>query len=217
MTQSAVFTIGAKVNCSDDVCGQLSRVIIDPISREVTHLVVQPASGHGPGHLVPVAHLKSGTGDTIELDCSHTDLDTFESAEEVRFIRASDGAWGYQPEHTLLWPYYGFAMGPPSTVSSDQSRTIAYDFVPVGEVDIRRGERIQAADGEIGRVRGLVLDPADHRVTHVLVDEGHLWGKKRVAIPMPVVTHMTDFVSVALTKNQIRDLPEVDVDEWDTP
>ena len=39
-------------------------------------------------------------------------------------------------------------------------------------------------DGPIGRVQGLVVDPTDHHVTHVLLAKGHLWGEKEVAIPI---------------------------------
>jgi len=30
------FTIGAEVSCTDGVCGKLSRVVVDPVAREVT-------------------------------------------------------------------------------------------------------------------------------------------------------------------------------------
>ena len=42
-----------------------------------------------------------------------------------------------------------------------------------------RGDPVHALDGEIGRVQGLLVDPDDHRVTHVLLEEGHLWGRKK--------------------------------------
>jgi hypothetical protein len=67
---------------------------------------------------------------------------------------------------------------------------ITYDRVPVGEVEVRRGDHVDATDGAIGRVQGLVIDPSDHHVTHVLLDEGHLWGEKRVAIPISAVTRV---------------------------
>jgi hypothetical protein len=84
--------------------------------------------------------------------------------------------------------------------------------VPAGEVRIRRGERVAASDGHIGHVRGLVVDPADETVTHVLLDEGHLWGHKRVAIPIGAVSGIDEAgVTVRLTKHQIKDLPPVEV------
>jgi sporulation protein YlmC with PRC-barrel domain len=61
-------------------------------------------------------------------------------------------------------------------------------------------------------VQGLVIDPSDHHVTHVLLDEGHLWGKKRVAIPISTVKDVKDGVRLNLTKDQVRDLPPVDLD-----
>jgi hypothetical protein len=63
-------------------------------------------------------------------------------------------------------------------------QSITSDRIPTGEREVRRGEHVHATDGPIGKVQGLVVNPADHHVTHVLLDEGHLWGKKRVAIPI---------------------------------
>jgi hypothetical protein len=91
-------------------------------------------------------------------------------------------------------------------------QAITYDHVPAGEVEVRRGEHVHATNGTIGRVQGLVIDPRDHHVTHVLLDEGHLWGHKRVAIPISAVTNINDGVRLNLTKNEVRDLPPVDLD-----
>ena len=46
---------------------------------------------------------------------------------------------------------------------------------------------VHATDGEIGKVEGLVVEPAHGHVTHVLLQEGHLWGRKEVAIPIGAV------------------------------
>jgi hypothetical protein len=53
---------------------------------------------------------------------------------------------------------------------------------------VDRGDPVHALDGEIGRVQGLLLDPDHHRVTHVLLQEGHLWGHKKVSVPVSAVT-----------------------------
>ena len=98
----------------------------------------------------------------------------------------------------------GMATGP---------QAVTYDKVPAGEVEVRRGQHVQAADGRIGRVQGLVVDPSDHHVTHVLLAEGHLWGEKEVAIPISAVTGVhEDGVHLSLTKDEVRDLHPVDID-----
>jgi len=77
---------------------------------------------------------------------------------------------------------------------------------------VRRGEQVQATDGDIGRVQGLVIDPGSHRVTHVLLQEGHLWGRKEVAIPIRAVTAADDGIQLKISKLEVQDLPRVDID-----
>jgi sporulation protein YlmC with PRC-barrel domain len=89
---------------------------------------------------------------------------------------------------------------------------VTYDKVPLGEVQVRRGQHVHATDGDIGRVEGLVIDPSDHHVTHVLLQEGHLWGRKEVAIPISAVTDVDDGIRLRITKQAVQDLPAVDVD-----
>ena len=48
MTETTPFTIGAEVSCSDGACGKVSRVVVDPVARTVTHLVVDRPAWHRP-------------------------------------------------------------------------------------------------------------------------------------------------------------------------
>jgi len=132
----------------------------------------------------------------------------------------------------LSWPYYGLAIGGTSAVGGwvpsfagpgasyrgldlegmgAGPELLIEDRIPVGEIEVRRGDRVHALDGDIGKVEGLIVDVTDHRVSHVLLQEGHLWGNKTVAIPFSEVRSGQDGVASELTKDQIRDLPPVDV------
>ena len=51
MAEMTPFTIGSEVSCSDGACGEVSRVIVDPVARVVTHLVVEPTHRQGSGGL----------------------------------------------------------------------------------------------------------------------------------------------------------------------
>ena len=86
--------------------------------------------------------------------------------------------------------------------------TVTSDNVPEGETEVVRHERIHAVDGEIGRLKGFAVDPADHRVTHVLLREGHLWGHKEVAIPVSAVDSLDDGIWLNLTKKPVEELPD---------
>jgi hypothetical protein len=86
---------------------------------------------------------------------------------------------------------------------------VVHDVVPLGEIDVQRGERVHALDGEIGQVQGFLVDPGDNRVTHVLLQEGHLWGRKEVSIPISAVIGVDDGIRLNITKKQVEDLPAV--------
>jgi hypothetical protein len=112
----------------------------------------------------------------------------------------------------LAWPYYGLGTGLGDMGMGSIPPVITEDRVPVGDVEVRRGEHVHASDGAIGRLQGLVIDPGDHHVTHLLLDEGHLWGKRRVSIPIGAVSEVTDEgVRLTLTRDQVRDLPPVEL------
>jgi sporulation protein YlmC with PRC-barrel domain len=182
----------------------LTRVVVDPVARVLTHLVVDPRHRRGTGRLVPVELVESTAGE-IALACTLAEFKALEAAEETQFLPGATGEWSYGQGEMFSSPYFGLGRG--IRVAS------TYDRVPVGEVEVRRGEQVHATDGEIGHVRGLVIDASDNHVTHVLLDEGHLWGQKRVAIPIGAVKEVADDgVWMTLTKDQIRDLPPVDVD-----
>jgi sporulation protein YlmC with PRC-barrel domain len=222
----AYYTIGSEVSCSDGVCGQLTRVVVDPVVGELTHLVVGPAHQRGAGRLVPI-DLVEWAAQEIQLRCTTAQFAELEHAEESQFLPRATGPWGYGQGQMLFWPYYGLGLGGSMGMGAggvDISRggvavatvprTVIHDRVPLGEVERPvRGEHVHATDGTIGRVHGLVIDPRDRHMTHVLLDEGHLWGHKQVAIPIGAVAGVEDGVRLKLTREQVRDLPLVDLDD----
>ncbi|MHB1776822.1 MAG: PRC-barrel domain-containing protein [Acidimicrobiales bacterium] len=206
--ETTQFTIGSDVSCSDGSCGELRRVVVDPVARALTHLVVEEKHRQGTGHLVPI-ELVSSSGTEIRLRCTMAQFEALEDAEETQFLPGARGQWGYGQDQMLSHPYYGLGMGGMGMGMTAGPQPITSDRVPAGEVEVRRAEHVHATDGPIGQVQGLVVDPHDHHVTHVLLDEGHLWGKKRVAIPIGAVTGVDDGVQLNLTKDEVRDLPPV--------
>lgn len=216
---TARFSIGAEVFTADGSCGELARVIIDPVAQALTHLVVAPKHHAGLGRLVPV-ELVEADGDEIPLCCSAADFQRLDDAEEMHVLPASGNVWGYSGGQASAWPYYGLGMGgglgagmlgASGSGLQDGPHLFVTDRVPLGEVQVRRGDHVQASDGPIGSVQGLVIDPGDHHVTHVLLQEGHLWGRKQVAIPIKATSREENEIRVKLTKQQVHDLAPVDL------
>ena len=221
MAETVRFTIGAKASCSDGTCGEVTRVIVDPVAEAVTHLVVEPEHRQGPGRLVPLRLVDAAAGQ-VRLSCTQAEFEELDPAEETRFLPETGGYAGYDPGQVGYWPYYGLGGGVglvggigggiAGIDGGIMPQTVTSDTTPDGEVDVRRGDPVEATDGDIGRVQGLVIDRGSRRVTHVLLQEGHLWGRKQVAIPISAVASTSDGIRLRISKQDVQDLPPVDVD-----
>jgi hypothetical protein len=190
------FTIGARASCTDGHCGEVRRLIIDPAARTVTHLVIEPGHRKQPGRLVPVDLVDTAAGD-IRLRCTIAEFDRLDPAEEADLVEGRG----------LGIPTIA---GQPPTGIPRPARVTLEEVVPVGEEQVRPGDHVHALDGEIGQVRGFLVNPHDHQVTHVLLQEGHFWGHKEVAIPVTAVTRVDLGIRLNLTKEQVEDLPPVE-------
>jgi sporulation protein YlmC with PRC-barrel domain len=208
------FTLGARASCSDGDCGEVIRTILDPDTRTVTHLVIEPKHRKMDGRLVPVG-LVDGTGGEIRLRCSLAEFEQLEPAEEVDLAEGVDYAGGYGQAGAVQG--YGNVGGMGVGGSSSgmgigmglghRTPTVLTHAVPLGETEVERHESVHAVDGEIGRVEGFVVDPADNKVTHVLLQEGHVWGRKEVAIPVSAVASVDAGIRLNITKKQVEELP----------
>ena len=185
--------MGAEASCVDGPGGKVIRVIVEPATETVTHLVVEPGHRQGAGRLVPL-DLVDATADGIRLRCTVAEFGRLEAAEETELVDPLIGG--------MALGGLGAPMGAPAPVQA-----VVRDVVPMGEEDIEHGDAVHALDGEIGRVEGLRVDPGDHRVTHVLLAQGHLWGRKEVAIPASAVLKVENGIWLNLTKKQVEDLP----------
>ncbi|MGA7987553.1 MAG: PRC-barrel domain-containing protein [Candidatus Dormiibacterota bacterium] len=226
MGEAVQYRIGAQAGCSDGSCGHVSRVVVDPVARAITHLVVEPGHRHGVARLVPI-ELVEASGQNVQLRCTIEAFEQLEPAEEAEFLPESNEYGTYDPEHVLTRPYYRLGagglgmsglgmsnagMGGTDLGATNVAKPALNDTVPPGGVSVRRGDQVYATDGPIGSVHGLVIDPRNQHVTHVMLEEGHLWGHKEVAIPISAVTAVDAGIQIALSKAEIRDLPPVDID-----
>ena len=110
MADTATFTIGAGASCTDGDGGEVTCVVVDPLARAVTHLVVEPKHRHGAARLVPLDLVDATTGE-IRLRCSLAEFEKLAPAEETRFLRGTPGyPGGYDPAHMLILPYYSVGI-----------------------------------------------------------------------------------------------------------
>jgi uncharacterized protein YrrD len=194
--EGETFTIGAHVDGTDGRCGSLIRVIVDPTTESLTHLAVQPAHHAEQARLVPADLLAGVNDEVIRISCTTKQFEQLDAAEDIELLSSAD----------LVSTQSGIGMALPL---GHHSKPRLSDVVPTGEVAVRRGDAVHAKDGWIGAVDGLVIDPASEQVTHVILQEGHLWGRKHVAIPIGAANRVENEIRVDLTKKEIEALPPV--------
>ncbi len=208
--------LGKEVCCSDGDARELADVVIDPATRSVTHLVVRPRDRPDLARLVEVDRARGGEqADTpIELDYTAAQLDQLDPVHTAKFLRIgeqpdADPDWDVGIEEITSMPYYG-GFGPGGIEAGigptdyDPHITASYDRVPKGEVEIRRGSEVTSSDGErVGHVDGFVIDER-HRITHFLLEHGHLWGKREIMVGVDAVARLeNDEVLLTLTKDEV--------------
>ncbi len=197
--------LNAQVECTDGVCGSSAYVLINPVTEQVTHLVVQEAVPHHNEYIVPVDLVTTTVEGTIQLSCSKADLEKMDPFLHTRFIKEQipdyEGNIGLSGMGS---PYYWPYVSPDITVYGSMKD----QQIPAGETAVFRGTRVKATDGYVGKVDEFVVDPENCQITHLVMREGHLWGKKDVIIPLSAIQDTEeDTVILNLDKHQVEALP----------
>jgi hypothetical protein len=210
--------LGAPVRCTNEELGELADVVIDPVRKRVTHLVVQPRHERGLARLVPVELVEAdGEGQpAISLNCTVEEVRRFAPVQEFAYLRlgefpVDDPDWDVGVQDVLAMPYYESNLGPGNYMSDTG---VIYDRVPKGEVEIRRSSAVTSADGHhLGHIDGFLVD--GEQITHIVLEHGHLWGRRDVTVPIRAVTNVeTDAVTLGLSKDEVGALDGVSVRRW---
>ena len=78
----------SKVRCTDRDVGELTRVIMDPLSREISHIVV--AQDGVPERQVPVTEIQSVSDDLVQLRTSSADLNRYPAFHRDEYVTIHD-------------------------------------------------------------------------------------------------------------------------------
>jgi sporulation protein YlmC with PRC-barrel domain len=201
--------IGAAVECTDGPCGRSTYVILNPVTRNVTHLVVEENDLPHIERLVPVSMVQESTPEMIHLHCSQDDLGQLEHFIETHFVPADPvyiGSMYEAYQGHMMWPY---------VIPEDVTVPLDEEQVPPGELAVRRGAQIHATDGRIGHVDEFLVQPESGHITHLVLREGHFWGQKDVNIPVSEIKSIEEGdVYLKLDKASIEALPAIPIKRW---
>lgn len=210
------FKDGANVYTADgDQVGRIDRVVIDPRTKEVTHVVVRKGLLFTEDKVVPLDLIVGATEDMVTLREDAGDLEQLPPYEEMQYILLDEADQpevyrpGYAPP-TYWYPSVGGAWygAYPHYYPSETSYTTRVEQnIPEGTVGLKEGAKVISADGEhVGNIERVMT--VDDRATHLLISQGLLF-KERKVIPTTWISTITeDEVDLNVRASLLERLPD---------
>ena len=206
--------LGQTVRATDGDVGELADIIVDPVTRNVTHVVVEPHHRHMQARLVPVALVRNSDADVLDVSVARNHVRALQRVSFSEFVRLGSpldvgDEWDIGNQTVMAQPYWTGGFIGASQTWSDQAQ-VTFDRIPKGECEIRRQSTVHDVDDHVvGRVEGLFVD-ADH-VTAVVVRSGLPGFHRFVVVPLgAVATVGADRITLGIDRNAFDRLSSAD-------
>ncbi|MGD8603015.1 MAG: PRC-barrel domain-containing protein [Anaerolineales bacterium] len=194
--------IGANVYAGKQRCGESMSIVLNPVTDEVSDVAVQLNEFGERQVLVPVAHIDRSSEDGIWLDLGCDEIKSMPDFLRTDFIEVTS-PYEFAGGPYLMWPY---------VTTETNEIPVEVEMVPTGELALHIGADVISLEGKVGKVDEFLVDPKSNHISHLVMREGHLWGKRDVLIPVSSIDDIEDrTVKVNLDKQQIEALPEIPV------
>ena len=192
------FKEGASVITTDDkVAGRLSRVVIDPQTNQVTHIVIQKGLLDKIDLVIDVQNIGAASPEKVTLLCTADDIRSMPPFVITQYTSAQDQSDSSMPglyPNTLLTP-------PPPIAETNRS-------IPEQLIALKEGAPVFSVDQEhVGNVKRVITDPEDGQVKRFIIAKGLLL-KENKSIPFAWVDVLgEEKVSLTVDSQQVKDLP----------
>jgi uncharacterized protein YrrD len=204
------FNVGAQVKCEDGKCGQLLKVVVDPEAQEVTDLIVERGFLLKDDRVLPIELVEDATADEIRLSITGDQLSHFEAYDEKAF-EVPGPAWqqlgAYAKGEAVKWTAtatpYGVVTSKPIV---PKVRQRVHEGISAKETVVEQGTVVENAQGEVGTVDHVLVDPDSGDIEYYIADRGLL--ARSVVIPASDVREVTeDVIFVDLGEDELDNLP----------
>ena len=95
----------AKARCADREIGSISKVIVDPLSHEVSHVVVRESNGRGVERQIPMGQIQEVVNEEeILLRCSAEEFGSFPALERDQYVTIKEVEIAHLEDHLHVEP-----------------------------------------------------------------------------------------------------------------
>jgi uncharacterized protein YrrD len=209
---ATVFTVDGKE------AARVDRVVIDPQSNLVTHLVLRKGWLFSADKVVPVDAIAVGADGAIVLQLKAELLAELPDFEEKEYLIVAEHELSQDARQFMAGPmpavYWKPSYPEPPVASAGNQAYVAETKVniPDGTVAIKPGAKVITADEKaIGHVDLVLTSPSPERVTHLLISHG-LLSKDHKLVPVRWVDNWQgDEVRLAITAETFESLPSFEM------
>ena len=175
--------------------------------------------------ILPVSITKEQVKNSPEIDTEKP----VSRQHEIQYLRhygypyywAGAGLWAGEPYPNMMMPGYAGFESPPPVVQSEAEEAEARaeeaqhadDDPHLRSCKAIVNYHIQATDGDIGHVQGLLVDEETWAIRYLIVNTSNWWLGHEVLVPPQWIQQVSwedDTVSVNLTRQAVKDAPPYD-------
>ena len=198
--------MNVEVHCSDSAIGFSTYMIVNPISHQMTHLVVQSDLPPNCEYLMPVELVEEITPTTIKMNCTLEEFFQMELFIKETFIPT-------EMPSQLSWPY---CVPIPGAVLEEVAYIpVEHENIPRGEFAVRSGARVEASDGTIGQVDELLINATNMEITHLVLRGHPILKHKEITIPVSQIESVDEnTVYLKLDRQSVEALPTTPIHHW---
>ena len=204
------------VTADGKAVGHIDRVVIDPRTREVTHVVVQKGLLFTEDKVLPISLISGATDDEVILREDVGDLESLPDYEETSYTPLDEYERTQLRDEDyiapLYWypPYPGLGWGTyPAAFAAPRYIVHTVENIPEGTVALKEGAKVISADGQhVGNVEQVLTDPEADRATHIVISQGLLLKNRKIIPTTWVASLNDDEVRLAVGANLLESLRE---------
>ena len=97
--------LDAKVHFADGGKGKITKAVVNPVTDEMTHIVVRAEGSFEVEYLVPVDKIAESTPQDVTLAITMNDLRLMDTYEKIHYLSKSGPPEDSADPATIFWPF----------------------------------------------------------------------------------------------------------------
>jgi len=193
---------------SGEQVGSVARVVIDPRSKEITHIVIEKGFLFVTDRVLPASLITESDDQRLVVNLDTEDLDQYPEFEVTRFVTLDEKdlpvdreALFIDEKIPLTIPYP--SVGPhhywgPSNVAAtpryiyEGYAAVKEQNIPDEAVALKKGAALISEDGKrVGELNEVLVDQQDNQATHLILSKG-LFSAEKKLIPTSWITRVDE-------------------------